>query len=145
MSRSPLTLTPLLPLTFLSLTCVTWSGCNDCDFTEVRCNGDVIEQCGHTDQFIGRSVMLTPCEGLNPRCVQADPDHAFCARSNQPGCATPTNRCDGDQNRIECKSGFEVATDCTKIQVSVPGQGWVAGQYVCTAPPGATADCRKPQ
>ena len=139
MSRFWLASLPLGPVV-LSLTCVTWSGCNDCDFTEKRCSDNAVEQCGETDQQIGRTVQRTACEGVNPVCVQASERSAFCAASAEKRCAPGETRCDGDK-AIQCRDGFEVASDCSKVREA--GKESVAGQYRCTAPPGATAECRK--
>jgi hypothetical protein len=127
----------------LCLGCITTSGCNDCDFTEKRCNGNVVEECGGTDQFIGRSISRTPCEGLNPRCVETAEEQAFCATSAETHCTPPASRCDGNI-QLACHGGFEVAQDCTKVKIFVTGQGPVPADYVCNAPAGATAACRKP-
>jgi hypothetical protein len=127
----------------LGLACVTWSGCNDCDFTEIRCNGNVVEQCGGVDQQIGRTVQRTPCAGLNPVCVQATPARAICATSAEARCSPGSGRCE-DNVVIQCREGFEVATDCTQVKEVVAGMGAVPAMYRCTAPPGATAECRKP-
>jgi hypothetical protein len=140
MPRSPLALVPLLPV-LLSLTCVTWSGCNDCDFTEIRCSGNAVEQCGGVDQQIGRTVQRTACEGVNPVCVQATERLAFCAGSSEKRCTPGERRCEGDK-LIECREGFEVGTDCLQVREAAPGA--MPGLYRCTAPPGGSADCRKP-
>src|SRR5687768_50866 len=110
MRRSSLAVPPVLPL-LLGLTCVAWSACNDCDFAEIRCSGNAVEQCGGVDQQIGRTVERTACEALNPVCVQATERKAFCASSPEKRCQPGERRCEGEK-LIECRDGFEVATDC---------------------------------
>jgi len=134
------TFAAIAPL-LLGLACVTWSGCNDCDFLGTRCAGNVVEQCGGVDQQIGRTVERTTCQGLNPVCVQANETRALCATSASARCTGSSSRCEGN-TVVECKDGFEVATDCSQVKEAGPGA--MAGLYRCSALPGGPADCHKP-
>jgi hypothetical protein len=126
----------------LSLSCVTASGCNDCDFVGRRCAGNAVEQCGGVDQQVGRGITRTACEGVNPVCVQPSAEVALCAVAADKRCTTGERRCDGN-TLVQCKDGFEVALDCTKVTRAVPsGQPPATETYSCTAPTAGAADCR---
>jgi hypothetical protein len=140
--RAALALPGLLAPGVLMLACVTSAGCNDCDFHQ-RCAGDVVEQCGGSDQVIGRGVIRKPCGGLNPHCVEASDKEAFCASTKQRSCTSPTSHCESRAILVKCDRGFDVTTDCSAIVKSVPGGGTVSANLICNGNGSAEfpADC----
>jgi hypothetical protein len=117
--------------------------CNDCDFLGKRCANNAVEQCGGVDQQIGRTVERTPCVALNPVCVSQG-SSAHCAVAATATCTPGEARCEGNV-LIRCGPlGFQVAADCTTIQVLRDGGGLQPAGYTCNTKAGSNPDCRSP-
>jgi hypothetical protein len=79
------------------------SGCrgNECDFIE-RCDGNVRQLCGHSDQIFGRKVRPLPCEAPTPACAQINEATTYCARDLETTCDDSFDEsCEGSM-RVSC-------------------------------------------
>lgn len=112
-------------------------GCARCPY-ESRCNGNVLEVCtvGVDQMFGDPSYASTPCEGVNPVCVDAPSGRSLCARAASAPCADASvTRCDTPDVAVRCEEGFEVAEDCATDEnscVTLPSRSRCARAPVTT-------------
>ncbi len=111
-------------------------GKDECDWPNMRCNGNVIEKCLIPHFGPTKISRVFECPGVAPLCVEVDGGpFPFCATSPLQPCDPPSyvSHCEGNV-AYSCQFGLQEAHDCnvTLDPPAPPGQKRDGGQYLCT-------------